>query len=45
MPTPLLHCLEAVEVKNELQVNSHMSIVETKKKRLLTEEVQEIRYR
>jgi len=45
MPTPLLQCLEAVEVKNELQLNPQISPAEIKKRRLLSEEVQEIRYR
>jgi len=45
MPTPLLQCLEAVEVKNELQLNPQTSPAEIKKRRLLSEEVQEIRYR
>lgn len=37
MPTPLLQCLEAVEVKNELQLNPQTTPAEIKKRRLLTE--------
>lgn len=44
MPTPLMNCLEAIEVKNEFHESAANDRAEDEKRKMLVDKIQEIRF-